>query len=381
MWKSIFGLLTVLGLSFSGGCEQPSEPPAVLDVESERVSTNSNAPKNWSIRELTSTQYGSVTAKHPCPAESDEVIYIDPLPKIREMAKTHKLVLINESHSKPLHRIFVMKVAEALAQDGFDHYGGESLSKKFKDPGFSAEVSRRGYLTEKESWYLANEPYLGHALEGIIESGYKLFAYETEIPMPPDTYSQVSHRDGNNAKHVLDYMNKFPDGRFLIHTGPHHLKETSDNSGQSWMAKYIKETSDVDPLTIAQTECFGSGYFEGGLLGYAMPVNKDGKPIKYKGFDMIVIPPKEAAYKDRPLWLKNELGRQFIPIPKALQLDDQYLKIFAYRLDRDIGAGAEDYIYREPGSDRPLALRPGHYSVKAFNQDSQIIAETKLTVE
>ncbi len=339
-------------------------------------------PEDWSIRELTSTRYKSVTAKHPCPQVSVDIEYVDPLPFIRKMAKDHDLVLINESHSKPLHRVFVKEVAAILAKDGFTHYGGEVLSSKFKDPNLSQTMTSRGYLLESEMTYVDTEPVLGQAIESIIASGYEFFAYETDLPLPDNAQSRIAHREASNARHILDYIALHPSEKFLIHTGPHHIMELPNHSGTKWMASYLKELSDIDPLSIGQTECFGDGVFEAGILGYALPVSKStGKAVTYKGFDITVIPPKEIAYKDRPLWLRDNLGRKFVGVPKQVQFDDQFTRIYAFNTDRSPGSAAEDYLYREPRTDRPLALRPGAYVIQAYNKAGEILAETNVKVE
>lgn len=362
------------------GCT-PQSNEQVINVSEklpENVQEKTPEPEDWGIAELTSPIFKSITSKgRACPLESEGIKYIDPIPKIVELAKKHRLVMLNEWHSKPLHRVFNLKVAEALALSGYSYYGPEWLNGKSN----IKRLMERGYPLNDELFYIEREPILGQTLEGIIASGYALFAFETSIPTPRNAVSRIAHRDGHNAENIIELMSKPSKGKFIVHTGPHHIKETLDSSGETWLAKFIKEKSDIDPLTIAQTDCYGSGYFKGGTLGYAMPADKDGNPVSFGGYDVIVIPPIEEVYHERPLWLKSALGRVFVDVPDALKFDDQYTDITAVHLDRHEYAGAEDTIYRKPFSDKVLALRPGRYRIEATNKDKELLASIDYVVD
>lgn len=47
---------------------------------------------------------------------------------IRDLAKDHTLVIINESHSRPRHRAFIDEVVGMLRAEGFTHHAAETLS-------------------------------------------------------------------------------------------------------------------------------------------------------------------------------------------------------------------------------------------------------------
>lgn len=374
-------------LIFGFVLDQQNQRPILKQAQAEPIQkadidTKGSKAEDWGIAELTSPIFKSVTGKNrACVLPSDTVTYIDPIPKIIELAKKHRLLMINESHTKPLHRVFVAKLSQALAKTGFDYMGIEPLSRSLDDADTMTKFMQRGYPLFAELTYLRRDPIIGQAIEMIIASGYDLFAIETDLPMPLGTQSRIAHRESNNADRVIKFMGQNPKRKFVLYTGPHHLKEELDYSGNAWLAKFIKDKSKIDPLTIAQTDCYGRGYFDKGELGYAMPIDQNGTPISFGGFDVIVIPPVEDGYRGRPLWLKTALGRQYVDIPENLKFDDQYTYVEAINLDRHENAGAEDNIYRKPYSNKVLALRPGRYRLETTNKNKELLASIEYRVE
>ena len=336
--------------------------------------------ESWGAFEITHADYTSQTADKPCELEGRGVYYIDPMPKLVELAREHNLVMINEAHYKPIHRAFIGELAIALKESGYDHFGAETFSPiAFSAENRNPDLSMRGYPVLTDGFY-TKEPIFGQLVETVIENDYTLFAYEVSAPPPPGAQSSVAHREGHQAQNILAEIGEATDKKILIHAGYHHIKETEDFAGTHWMAKILKDTSDIDPLTISQTDCYSRSAYDTGVLGYAMPVDINGDPISTDGYDVVIIPPKEAQFKDRPIWLTEVAGRQFIPVPSALKFDDQYTRITAYNLDRVSEAVIEDDIYRPPNSDKPMALRPGRYRLEVTDKDKAVLAKEIVRV-
>ncbi len=344
------------------------ETDAAYDIES------------WGPFEHTHETYVSVMASKACPRESDTVKYIDPLPKLTELARQHNVVMINEAHYKPLHRAFIGELAKSLRQNGFTHLGAETFSvSKFSDDDRNAKLMSRGYPVRTDGFY-SKEPIYGQLIETLIESDYELFAYESNAPLPKDAFSGIAHRDSDQAKNILNEIGGDQNKRVLIHAGFDHIRERLGTRDKKWMAQYFKESSGINPLTISQTDCFSDTAFDAGALGYAMPVDLDGNLVTYDGFDVLLIPPKEAQYKERPVWLNTSQGRSFVDVPLTLQFDDQYTRVTAYNVKRIKDAVAEDMIYRAPHADKPLALRQGTYRIEVTDKDKMILAKDIVIV-
>jgi hypothetical protein len=337
---------------------------------------------NWGPPEITHADFSSATARKECELQGQDVNYIDPIPKLVELAKNQNLVMINEAHFKPVHRAFIGEFAIALKDIGFNFYGAEALNPaQFSIGNRNQALSERGYPIKKDGSSYIAEPIFGQLIETVMAHDYTVFAYEVAVPPPPGADSADSHREQHQANNILGEINGDKTKKVLIHAGYHHIKEEESATGRSWMAKRLKDSSGIDPLTISQTDCYSQSAFEQGVLGYAMPVDGSGNPITSDGYDVVIIPPKEIQFRDRPLWLKTVSGRRFINVPDTIKFDDQFTRITAYNLDRVEDAVIEDNIYRPPNSDKPLALRPGRYRLEVTDKDKAVLAQETIFIE
>lgn len=344
-----------------------AEPIAVIDETAEM-------PEDWGTPEHTHINFTSQTASKECPPEERGVFYIDPIPKLVELARNHNVVMINEAHYKPLHRAFTGELSKALTELDFNYFGAEAFGPKaFSDDNRNSSLARRGYPVVQDGSSYVSEPIFGQMIETVLENDYTLFAYDV-----PKT-GQV-HRDTEQAKNILYELGGNTDKKILIHAGYHHIREVpTPFTGTKWMAQYFTDMSGIDPLTINQTDCYSQGAYDAGLFGYAMPVDTDGNPISSEGYDVILIPPKEAQFKGRPVWLRD-IERRFVDIPAELKFEDQYTRVTARNVGKLESAVVEDTIYRSPHSNKPLSLRPGTYRLEVTDKDKTILTETEIIV-
>jgi len=229
-----------------------------------------------------------------------------------------------------------------------------------------------------------NEPVYAQVLEELAEQGFFFFAYEGDTVYPPEgTLDGTEYRDSLSAKNINAYLNQHPNENMLIHAGYHHIKETNQASSTKWMAEQLKALNGIDPLTLSQTDCYGGAPFEGGFLGYGLLADKNGRPIARNGYDLILIAPKAETYKERPIWLRDDMGRGFIDVPDSAKFDGptDFTLITARRADRPSPAAPEDIIYRAPQSDKALALRPGTYHLEITDRGKQLLKTVKIDVE
>lgn len=371
-WQGLVLILTGLNVSacWSGGQE--------LKITTQEAAV---AAEDWGTLEHSHINFTSQTADRECPVEERGVFYVDPIPKLAELARDHNIVMINEAHYKPLHRAFTGELAKALTDLGFNYFGAEGFSPwAFSDDNRNQALIERGYPVVQDGSSYVREPIFGQLLETVLANDYTLFAYEVSKPLPEGAQSSQAHRDKEQAKNILHELGNNTDKKILIHAGYHHIREVpTEFRGTKWMAEYFTEMSGVDPLTINQTDCYSQSAYDAGLFGYAMPVDMNGDPISSEGYDVILIPPKEAQFKDRPEWLQD-IGRTFVDVPEGLRFDDRYTRVTARNVQRVEDAVVEDIIYRPPNSDKPLALRPGTYRIEVTGKDKTVVAEAEVTV-
>lgn len=386
MARAFWLLLSTVLLSCSGSEGEPAlgsnQTQAVQSVE-----IDFSYPNNWRAPEATNQAYKMQSGNVPCPLSSDpNYSYVDPMPVIRNLAKKHSVVMINESHSIALHRVFIGELYEDLNKQGYQNFGSELLGDiewawlnepdGFKSNGFPSDLK-----TGLAYW---QDPVFGQVMERVSRLPGNLFSFEDNASSPPvGAQGSVDHREFTQAKNIKEYVDEFTGQKFFIHSGYHHIKERNEGSNIIWMAEYFKRLTSIDPLTISQTDCYGTSPFESGLLGYGLLVDKKGMPVSRNGYDLILSAPRGPYYKERPIWLRDELGRRFVEVPKTIRFDgaSDFTLITAWDVNKPAMIPAEDIIYRAPHSNKVLSLRPGKYSVVAEDRDKMVLGNVLIEVD
>lgn len=239
---------------------------------------------------------------------------------ITKLAKDKKIVILNEAHHKPLHRVFAEALLDSLYDLGFRYLGLEALTPNFYDSlavGYDTLLNKRGYaLNSIITGRYTREPQFAYLVRRAIAKGFHVFGYEA-------TPFQKEEREVNEARNVLKIIGKDPDARIFLICGYAHLveyvSEVSEdpfkNYGKSqWMAAYVKDFSGIDPLTINQevlTERVllpNSPYYNLVDSPYsAILVDHAGKVFNgeegLNKFDILVYHPPTKYIFNRPEWL------------------------------------------------------------------------------
>lgn len=172
--------------------------------------------ESWGAPEHTHADFVSAMASFECPKEEDGVKYIDPLPKLIELARERNVVMINEAHYKPIHRAFIGELAKGLKTVGYDFYGAETFAvSQFSKKNRNSELSSRGYPVLSDGVY-TEEPIFGQLIETLIDNEYQLFSYESTTPLPPDARSSIAHRDSEQASNIISEIGNFRDKKPLF---------------------------------------------------------------------------------------------------------------------------------------------------------------------
>ena len=170
---------------------------------------------------------------------------IDAIPYILEQAKSHQIVIINEAHHMPQHRVFVTQLLDGLYNQGFRHFGMETY---LASPMNDSTLQVNGHATLKSGYY-SKEPQFGNLIRSAHQIGYKLFGYESE------NHKNGKEREINHARNIEKYLLKYPNEKLIIYCGFDHGYE--GQMGYNWekaMAGRLKEFTNLDPLTINQVK-------------------------------------------------------------------------------------------------------------------------------
>ena len=163
------------------------------------------------------------------------------LNKIAKESKSTNVVMVNENHWYPKHRLFTIQLLKKLKKNGFNYLALESLSSSFQASKINEE---RPYPTLSSGYYI-QESYFAHLIRIAKELGYKIIAYESS--------DNSINRELGQAKKLAEVIENDPKAKILVHAGIDHILEEPTKNGKR-MAVYFKEITGINPLTINQVE-------------------------------------------------------------------------------------------------------------------------------
>jgi len=299
---------------------------------------------------------------NPCPALTSPP---DVLADIERRARKTSIVIINESHERSQHRGFIAEVAKRLRPLGYDTLAIETLTKNPSTtparygPTF-LQHSELPYLSEDDGYYLAEAGFgrLGRTVKTL---GYTLLPYEHHASGPPKDMTreqQIATREEGQAVNLAAFIRSHPKAKLLIHVGYSHAGEVPTTDGQRWMATRLKAKTGIDPLTISQTTCRGSGST---TRLSALPKNEPPGT-----FDLVVDHPTARFERGRPVW-RRLTGDMAVSIPAALRPTAGW-RIVEARPDGEPATSVPmDRVAIRPGEDIALMLPPGRYNLRLID--------------
>ena len=263
----------------------------------------------------------------------------DAIDAIVSAARGRRVVILNEAHHVPRHRAFALALARALRVEGFDTFAAED----FETDAPLDEVSRRGYPTRSDGYYL-REPLFGDLVRQAARLGYRLVAYESRTPagFTGSVEDSIRRREVAQADLLVSrVLRPHPQARLFVYCGYSHAREDDDASG--WMATRLRLQTGIDPLTIDQTAQgeppprarpsadWAFALARGWLGGPVIVRSPDGVYVGgvYAGaVDLQVFHAPTSLVQGRPDWLAMDGYRAPVPIPAALVADDVLVQAF-----------------------------------------------------
>jgi len=160
--------------------------------------------------------------------------------EILEKAKNEKLVMFNENHFYPNHRILLTQLLPELKKSGFHYLALETLDEK------QDSILNHGGKLDMETGFYTREQYFAELIRTAQTLGFQFVAYENQ--------DKTKDREMGQAENL--YNNTFGkdnNAKVLVLAGISHITEQPDANGKKWMAQIFKERYNIDPLTFSQT--------------------------------------------------------------------------------------------------------------------------------
>jgi len=283
---------------------------------------------------------------------------------ILQRAKKEQIIIINEAHQQPMHRVFTTSLLPDLYALGFGYFCAETLDRT------DTLLNERKYPALMKSGHYLSEPQYGDLVRKALQTGYKTVAYEAGI-----TAKSGKEREIQQAQNIKKILDKDPKAKILIHCGFDHVIESDHRSWEKAMAGRVKEYTGIDPFTIDQvrlTETSDSlrdnPFFRMTRLDYyAFLIDSSGKLFNgQKGMDQYdarLYHPRTKWLNGRPHWV-FENGKKPFVLTKKIKTGFPCL-VFAYyaKEDRKITVPADVIELKNKDDKTALALPVGEFVI------------------
>jgi hypothetical protein len=162
---------------------------------------------------------------------------LEAIEKISKLSKETKILMLNENHWKPNHRIMAQKLLKPLKDNGYTYLAVEAVDK-----GGEKTLNSRKYPT-KNTGYYTRESYFGLFLREALKLNYKIISYDD---------FDTNNREQKQAENIKAILDNDATAKIFVYAGFDHILE--HNPSKKRMAEYVKELTGINPVTIDQAE-------------------------------------------------------------------------------------------------------------------------------
>lgn len=156
---------------------------------------------------------------------------------IKKQAENKQVVMINEQHWQSNHRFLGNLLLKYFYDQGFKYLAVEAI-----DGRDEAALNERKYPLQSSGFY-TKDPQFGNLIRNALIMGFHVVAYD----------SICNNRELVQAQNIYNKtIAKEKDSKVLVWAGVAHIIEQQSNNSK--MAYYFREISNIDPLTIEQTQ-------------------------------------------------------------------------------------------------------------------------------
>ncbi len=290
-------------------------------------------------------------------------------------AQSNNIIIINEGHNRPRHRVFIKGLLAQLFEKGFRYLALEALAnctecyRNYNKEGCCSNNYESKYL------YLTSEPQMSNLIRHGQDLGYILVPYEQE---------KKGNRELIQAQNIYNRIFKIDqNAKVVVVCGYCHVLESegekTKNCGKTkWMAGYLKDITGIDPLTIDQEvlsertkydenpnyEALSQIQFSAVLVNKVTGISDiDGNPFKV---DISVYHPRSSQINGRPSWLSAQENAKIYQLEEGYCDDIGYpCLVEAWRKCDKSDAVPYDIVELERGENSSLVLTIGEFQIRA----------------
>lgn len=293
---------------------------------------------------------------------------------ITERVKRERLVIINENHRQPLHRVFTASLLTGLYQAGFRCIGFEALVDE------DSLLNQRKYPVLSSGYY-TEEPQFGNLIREALRLGFTVFAYEAS------SGKSGAEREAEQAATIRNFMDQHPQAKLLIHCGYDHVveRDLSDTDWGKAMAGRLKDLTGIDPFTINQVELtersspdYEAPFYQLTQVDYpAVFTDSLQRPFTVTestvDVDIKVAHPRTKFINGRPNWLFRDGKWKPYPLKKQVFTVEPPCLVAAFPVGEDIDQSipVDQIEILSYQADNTLVLPAGTFVIQVKNQKEQ----------
>jgi len=167
------------------------------------------------------------------------IINSNVITEIGELSEEEQVIILNEMHWKPEHRIFANMLLKPLYDNGYKYLAIEAIEK-----GRDSLLNNRKYPINTTGYY-TRESNFGLFIRNALNLGFTIIDYDN---------FESGNRELYQATSIKKILDKDPKAKIFVYAGIDHILEKSNSGKTKRMAEIFKEETEINPLTINQVE-------------------------------------------------------------------------------------------------------------------------------
>ena len=233
-----------------------------------------------------------------------DIEHVDARRYLSFAARSTRVIMINESWSKPLHRAFTISILADLYRQGYRYLAMEMLNN-FSNHDLTKVNMHTGY-------YCA-EPVAAELARTALGLGYTLVSYEDTAA---DRHTP-EQRDSVQAANLAKIFEADTSAKMLVHASYAHISKKKGADGYIPMGLRFQKITGIVPLTVDQTDmseesnfAYGRAWYQAYMQKYTLKtasvalINNQAVNVTNNDlYDLSVIHPPSMYQEGRPTWL------------------------------------------------------------------------------
>ncbi len=277
-------------------------------------------------------------------------------PYILQKAKENTILMFNEEHHNPFHRLYLTSLLPKLKKEGYHILTLEMLNYDHN------KFTNQHYLLSAKGSY-SNEPYFANLVRTALELGFTIKSHE--VKNSSDHYE----REKQQAQNLNAIVKENPNQKIIVYAGYEHIAEMPPKMHNQYkrMAQLFTELSGVNPFTIDQTKLSKNHP----IHTISIPVlnNSPFVPKELKGmYDLVLSYPQDISY------LHKKLGKKAYTISFEDIKDKKLIQFYIkkeYENHKDQSIPYEQFlitkntqkVYLNPTRDYIAIIRDDQYKI------------------